>query len=189
MDRVVVLRGGDSRESEISLMSGKAVEKALKKRGYDIISLDPSAKSFFKRLLSLRPTFVFIALHGGKGEDGSIQGFLEVLGIPYTGSGPLASALAMNKAFSKKLFISASLPTPEFVLLTKLQESYFSVSSLREKSYAGVKNRSGHGVRKDERRFLPRADFHAGEIKRPAEHFSEQSHFLYPIFIFFINPW
>ena len=118
-EKIVVLKGGDSPEREISLMSGKAVEKALKKRGYDIISLDPSTKNFFKRLLSLRPTFVFIALHGGKGEDGSIQGFLDVLGIPYTGSGPLASALAMNKAFSKKLFISASLPTPEFILLDK----------------------------------------------------------------------
>ena len=113
MKRIVVLKGGDSPEREISLRSGVAVEEALKEKGFRVSGLDPK-RDFLKPLLKEKPYCVFIALHGGAGEDGTIQAFLETLKIPYTGSPPLASALAINKLFAKKIFLYHKLPTPEF---------------------------------------------------------------------------
>ena len=111
--KIIVLKGGNSQEREISLKSGAAVEDALKKDGYKVTALDPK-KSSLKLFLKEKPYCVFIALHGGAGEDGTIQGFLETLKIPYTGSPPLASALAMNKIFAKEIFSAHKLPSAKF---------------------------------------------------------------------------
>jgi len=107
--------GGTSAEREVSLRSGKAVYSALKELGYRTIPIDvgPDICTVIKKK---RIDLAFLALHGGHGENGSIQGMLEVLGIPYTGSGVLASALAMNKEASKQMFLFHKVPVPRFVL-------------------------------------------------------------------------
>jgi D-alanine-D-alanine ligase len=112
--RVAVLLGGRSAEREVSLKSGRAVLAALKSRGVDAHAFDPA-----RRALSGLKRFdrVFIALHGRYGEDGTIQGALELMGIPYTGSGVMASALAMDKWRTKLVWKAAGIPTPNFVLL------------------------------------------------------------------------
>ena len=116
--RIAVLYGGESPEREISLRSGRAVADALKKRGHRVYLLDPVKKNFFRKMLAVRPGCAFIALHGGMGEGGVIQGFLEVMGIPYTGSGVRASALCLNKILTKKVLMQHKLPTPAFVEVT-----------------------------------------------------------------------
>ncbi|MFH2069148.1 MAG: D-alanine--D-alanine ligase [Candidatus Omnitrophota bacterium] len=113
MKTVVVLAGGDSPERKVSLHSGAGVARALKETGFAVKVLDPIKPDFPEKLLDVKNIYaVFIALHGGQGEDGTIQGFLETLGLPYTGSGILASALAMDKIILKQLLISAGLPVP-----------------------------------------------------------------------------
>lgn len=114
--KVGVLCGGMSREREISLRTGAAVIKAVGKLGYECISIDPG-KDAAVRIAEASPDIAFIALHGRYGEDGAIQGTLEILGIPYTGSGVLASAVAMDKIFAKKIFRSSGIPTPDFVVV------------------------------------------------------------------------
>jgi len=110
MKTVVVLAGGDSPEREVSLHSGAGVARALKEAGFAVKVLDPAKPDFPSKLLGVKNVYVvFIALHGGKGEDGTIQGFLKTLELPYTGSGILASGLAMDKILSKQLFVSAGL--------------------------------------------------------------------------------
>lgn len=113
--RVAVLAGGRSSERQISLRSGIAVESALKKSGIDAFLFDTG-----QRLLSeLTPDAVdraFIALHGCGGEDGTIQGMLEMLDIPFTGSGVLASALCMNKVVAKRIWRDCGIATPDFVV-------------------------------------------------------------------------
>lgn len=117
LGRVGVLLGGKSGEREISLMSGGGVLEALLSKGVDAHAFDPGlrcptelAKEKFDR--------IFISLHGRFGEDGTIQGLLELLGLPYTGSGVLASALAIDKIATKQIWISAGLSTPEYEELT-----------------------------------------------------------------------
>ena len=112
--------GGTSAEREISLKTGKAIATALKKKGLEVISIDVG-KDIAKRLLEKRIDLAFIALHGRGGEDGTIQGLLESLGISYTGSGVLASALALNKVQAKKVFKFHGLPIPKFRVLKKGQ--------------------------------------------------------------------
>ncbi|TDR53780.1 D-alanine--D-alanine ligase [Halomonas ventosae] len=114
--RVVVLYGGDSAEREVSLKSGAAVLAALTRSGVDAIGYDP-ADGGLVGLEALAPDRVFIALHGRGGEDGTLQGALELLGIPYTGSGVLASALGMDKQRTKLIWQALGLPTPESVML------------------------------------------------------------------------
>jgi len=116
--KVGVIYGGKSSEREISLKTGKAIADALEKEGYIVKLLDPGKRDFVKELLVSKIEFAFIALHGPGGEDGSMQGFLETLGIPYNGSGILASALAMNKIYSKKMFVSADIKTPKWYVIT-----------------------------------------------------------------------
>ncbi len=113
--KVAVLMGGPSAEREISLISGKAVLAALREKGVDAHAFDPKERDLFdlKREGFAR---VFIALHGRFGEDGTVQGALEVLGIPYTGSGVMASALAMDKWRTKLVWIGAGIPTPRFAI-------------------------------------------------------------------------
>jgi D-alanine-D-alanine ligase len=115
--KVAVLMGGRSAEREISLMSGNGVLKALRSRGVDAHAFDPAERD----LAELRRDGFqrcFIALHGRGGEDGTLQGALEVLGIPYTGSGVMGSAIAMDKWRSKMIWLSAGLPTPRYRILS-----------------------------------------------------------------------
>lgn len=109
---IVVLKGGLSKEREVSLTSGAAVEKALTELGYRVSGVD-AGRDTAARLEELRPDAVFNALHGQYGEDGCVQGLLEVMGIPYTHSGVLASSLAMDKPAAKKIFEAAGLRCPE----------------------------------------------------------------------------
>ena len=109
--RVAVLMGGQSAEREISIRSGRAVWAALIRKGYDAIPLEVDS-SVVARLREVRGQIAFIALHGPGGEDGTIQGLLEVLRIPYTGSGVEACAVAMDKALSKALLEHAGIPVP-----------------------------------------------------------------------------
>ena len=111
MSRVAVLLGGLSSEREVSLRTGRAVCDALRSLGHQVLEID-AGRDVAQRLADAAPDAAFIALHGRYGEDGCIQGVLEVLGIPYTGSGVLASALAMDKAVSKQLFTQAGLSVP-----------------------------------------------------------------------------
>ena len=117
LGRVGVLLGGKSGEREISLMSGGGVLEALLSKGVDAHAFDPGLRCP-SELVKEKFDRVFISLHGRYGEDGTIQGLLELLGLPYTGSGVLASALAVDKIATKQMWISAGLSTPEFEELT-----------------------------------------------------------------------
>src|SRR3981081_2005423 len=114
--KVAVLMGGPSSEREISFLSGNAVLAALKSRGVDAHAFDPAERPVFdlKRDGFAR---AFIALHGRFGEDGTVQGALEVLGIPYTGSGVMGSALAMDKWRTKLVWDASGIPTPRFAMV------------------------------------------------------------------------
>lgn len=112
--KVAVLMGGHSGERDISLNSGLRVLKALQRQGVDAQAFDPAARPLNELAAFDR---AFIALHGRNGEDGTIQGALELMGIPYTGSGVMASALGMDKWRAKLLWSSVGLPTPEFAML------------------------------------------------------------------------
>lgn len=118
LTKVLVLRGGTSEEREVSLRSGKAVFDALQARGYNVQDLDFTKESL-PQIISIAPDVVFIALHGKNGEDGTVQGFLDLLGIPYTGSGIAASAIGMNKILTKKYLVYEEIPTSEFVIIDK----------------------------------------------------------------------
>ncbi|MCW5698985.1 MAG: D-alanine--D-alanine ligase [Rhodospirillales bacterium] len=112
--RVAVLMGGWSAEREVSLVSGAACANGLRSAGYDVAVIDLQRDmSTLLTALTPRPDVVFNALHGRYGEDGCIQGLLNILGIPYTHSGVLASALAMDKPMAKRLFADAGIPVPE----------------------------------------------------------------------------
>lgn len=114
--KVAVLMGGSSAEREISLMSGQGVLQALRSQGVDAHAFDPAERE----LLALKAegfARCFIALHGRHGEDGTVQGALELLGIAYTGSGVMASAMAIDKVMTKRLWLSEGLPTPRYVVL------------------------------------------------------------------------
>ena len=116
--KVGVLLGGLSAEREISLMTGTAVCQALRERGYEVTPIEVEASGIW--MTQVRETdVVFIALHGKFGEDGAVQGVLELLGVPYTGSGVLASALAMNKPMAKRVWHTYGLPTPPWQLIDK----------------------------------------------------------------------
>ncbi|WP_306006904.1 D-alanine--D-alanine ligase [Aquicoccus porphyridii] len=113
--KVVVLMGGPSAEREVSLATGKGCGEALRSEGFDVVELD-AGRDLVARLDEIRPDVVFNALHGRWGEDGCVQGMLEWLGLPYTHSGVLASALAMDKQRSKEVYRAAGLPVVESVL-------------------------------------------------------------------------
>lgn len=112
--RVGVLLGGWGEEREISVKTGEAIATALEKRGHQVTRLEVggAGPGLDQQLRAANLDVAFLALHGRMGEDGKVQGLLEVMGIPYTGSGVLASALAMNKSFAKKLFRQHNLATP-----------------------------------------------------------------------------
>lgn len=120
MGRVGVLYGGNSAEREVSIMSGTGVHAALVSQGVDAHLFDTGARSLGE-LADAKFDRVFIALHGRFGEDGTIQGALELLGLPYTGSGPMASSLAMDKIMTKRVWLEAGLPTPGYAALVDEQ--------------------------------------------------------------------
>lgn len=128
--KVAVLMGGRSAEREISLMSGHAVLKALVSKGVDAHAFDPAEKDL---LLLKAENFdrCFIALHGRYGEDGTIQGVLEILGIPYTGSGVMASSIAMNKIMTKNIWQAKGLPTPAWFEVASVEETLNAFETLR----------------------------------------------------------
>ena len=117
LGKVAVLMGGPSAEREISLISGRAVLAALRSKGVDAHAFDPAEREIFelKREGFAR---VFIALHGRFGEDGTVQGALEVMRVPYTGSGVMASALSMDKWRTKLVWDASGIPTPKFAMVT-----------------------------------------------------------------------
>ena len=113
--KVAVLMGGLSAEREVSLVSGQACVAALRATGYNVVEIDAGA-DLCQRLEAAAPDLVFNALHGRWGEDGAVQGLLEWMRVPYTHSGVLASALAMDKTRSKEVFLAAGLPVAEGLL-------------------------------------------------------------------------
>ena len=127
--RVAVLMGGSSAEREISLLSGNAVLAALRERGVDAHAFDPSERSLFD-LVNAKFDRAFIALHGRFGEDGTVQGALETLKIPYTGSGVMASALAMDKWRTKLVWLATGVPTPRFRVVSEMTDWWSVVAEL-----------------------------------------------------------
>ena len=127
--RVAVLFGGKSAEREVSLKSGNAVLSALQAGGVDAFGIDVG-DDFLQRLASEKIDRAFIVLHGRGGEDGSMQGLLECAGIPYTGSGILASALAMDKLRTKQVWQSLGLPTPRHAALTSPEDCRAAAAEL-----------------------------------------------------------
>jgi D-alanine-D-alanine ligase len=119
--RVAVLLGGDSSEREISLLSGNAVLAGLVRRGVDAHAFDPKARAL-SHLIDARFDRVWIALHGPGGEDGTLQGALEFLGVPYTGSGVMGSAIGMDKLATKRLAASIGVATADFVVLNGVDD-------------------------------------------------------------------
>ena len=113
MSRVAVLKGGRSLERQVSLKSGARVAEALARLGHEVVSIDVGA-DLVERLLAERPELAFIALHGRDGEDGTVQELLEVMGIPYTGSGVSACIRAADKILAKHAMLDHGIPTPDF---------------------------------------------------------------------------
>ena len=128
--RVAVMLGGDSSEREISLLTGNAVLEALKRRGVDAHGFDPRDVALTE-LTAQRFARVWIALHGPGGEDGTLQGALEYLGVPYTGSGVMGSAIGMDKLRTKRLALSCGVPTADFVVLRGPQDFALALERLQ----------------------------------------------------------
>jgi len=129
LGKVAVLFGGSSAEREISIMSGTGVLEALRSRGVDAHPFDPADRD----LAELRRegfARCFVALHGRHGEDGTVQGALELLGIPYTGSGVMASSVAMDKVMTKRIWQADGLPTPRYVRLAFDQQSREQINAV-----------------------------------------------------------
>ena len=113
VSRVAVLKGGRSLERQVSLRSGARVEDALARLGHEVVAIDVGL-DLIQRLRDVRPEVAFIAMHGRDGEDGTVQELLEILDVPYTGSGVLSCVRSMDKVLAKHLMIEAGIPTPEF---------------------------------------------------------------------------
>ncbi len=145
MTTVAVLLGGRSSEREVSLISGSNCAKALREEGFDVVEIDPSVGDFPAVLQAAKPDVVFNALHGRFGEDGTVQGLLELLCIPYTHSGVLASALAMHKARAKDVYVAAGVPVAKSIVVDRnaaaaahLMEPPYVVKPVNEGSSVGV---------------------------------------------------
>ena len=159
--KVAVLMGGTSAERQVSLMSGNGVLAALKSQGVDAHAFDPAERELVELK---REGFerVFIALHGRHGEDGTVQGALELLGIPYTGSGVMASAIAMDKVMTKRVWVAEGLPTPRWLWLAPDRQAREDVIAVpdelglplivkppREGSSIGITNVQGYSQMAD----------------------------------------
>lgn len=130
--KVAVLMGGRSAEREISLMSGRGVLQALRSQGIDAHAFDPAERDM-SELKKDDFARCFITLHGRFGEDGTVQGALEMLGIPYTGSGVMASSMAIDKVMTKRVLLAENLPTPRYALLRQGTYSPAQVAALPDK--------------------------------------------------------
>ncbi|MBL8951298.1 MAG: D-alanine--D-alanine ligase [Myxococcaceae bacterium] len=120
--RIGVLLGGMSSERDVSLKSGAAIAKALREAAYTVVEIDVQ-RDLPQRLLAEKIDVAFIALHGRYGEDGSVQGLLESMFIPYTGSGVLASSVGMEKVFTKQVFVARGIPTPKHVVFETVDQA------------------------------------------------------------------
>ena len=127
-----MLMGGPSAEREISLLTGKAIARALTDKGYKAVEIDLD-ENIVDNLKTSRCELVFIALHGSPGEDGTIQGFLDILGMPYAGSGVLASAVGMDKIRSKMLFSALGIPAPFHIPVSHVELNGSSTTQLIER--------------------------------------------------------
>jgi D-alanine-D-alanine ligase len=127
--KIAVLMGGRSLERSVSLKSGRRVARALKERGYEVLELDVD-ETLVPTLMSEKPDLVFISLHGKGGEDGTVQELLEILGIPYTGPGPLPSIIGFNKVLSKELFLANEIPTPRYYTVSSSTLEEMGASNL-----------------------------------------------------------
>jgi D-alanine-D-alanine ligase len=143
--RVAVLLGGRSAEREVSLTSGHGCARALREEGFDAVEIDPRESDLAAQINAAKPDVVFNALHGRWGEDGCVQGLLELLAIPYTHSGVLASALAMHKQRAKDVFRAAGLPLVKSIVADRraaaaghLMEPPYVVKPVNEGSSVGV---------------------------------------------------
>ncbi|MFN5940519.1 MAG: D-alanine--D-alanine ligase [Polaromonas sp.] len=130
--KVAVLMGGQSAEREVSLMSGQGVLTALLSRGVDAHAFDPAQRPMCE-LKTARFDRCFIALHGRFGEDGTVQGALELMGIPYTGSGVMASSMAIDKVMTKRVLVAVGVPMPQHVLLRRGAYAALDVQKALEK--------------------------------------------------------
>ena len=142
--RVAVLLGGRSAEREVSLSSGAGCAKALRAEGFDVVEVDPG-DNLAQQLIDAKPDVVFNALHGRFGEDGTVQGLLELLRMPYTHSGVLASSLAMHKQKTKDIYRAAGLPIVKSIVVDRreaaaahLMEPPYVVKPVNEGSSVGV---------------------------------------------------
>ena len=117
LKKIGVILGGNSTEREISLKSGEAIYNSLIRNGYQVHKIDPKTDDIYQTINNNNIELIFIALHGQGGEDGTIQGMLEIMGIPYTGSGVLASALTMNKIYTQSILRDNNILVPEFITL------------------------------------------------------------------------
>jgi len=145
MTKIAVLLGGRSAEREISLVSGKGCAGALRDEGFEAVEIDPSTSDLAAQLNAAGPDVVFNALHGRWGEDGCVQGLLELMQIPYTHSGVLASALAMHKQRAKDVYAAAGLPIVKSIVVDRkaaakehLMEPPYVVKPVNEGSSVGV---------------------------------------------------
>jgi D-alanine-D-alanine ligase len=146
--RVAVLGGGFSKEREVSLVSGAAAARALEAKGFDVTVIDPprDIAALATTITAAKPDVVFNALHGRFGEDGCIQGILDMMRIPYTHSGRLASAVAMDKPAAKRMFAAAGIPVAEERIVTRreaeqgdVMERPYVLKPVNEGSSVGVK--------------------------------------------------
>ena len=129
LGKVAVLMGGSSAEREISIMSGTGVLQALRSRGVDAHAFDPAQRDL-SELRREGYARCFIALHGRFGEDGTVQGALELLGIPYTGSGVMASSIAIDKVMTKRVWLAEGLPTPQWRRVSSVEATRAAFSAL-----------------------------------------------------------
>ena len=128
-EKVAVLYGGNSAERDVSLKSGQAIAKGLEEAGFTVVLIDTKTVPLTD-LLAKKIDRVFIALHGRGGEDGCLQGALEYLGIPYTGSNVLGSSLSMDKVRSKQIFKACDIPTAPFTVVNKADFATLSLESI-----------------------------------------------------------
>src|ERR1700743_456669 len=141
--KVAVLLGGLSAEREVSLSSGAGCAKALREEGFDVVEIDPKTSDLAAQLNTAKPDVVFNALHGRWGEDGCVQGLLEILRIPYTHSGALASAVAMHKQRTKDVYRAAGLPVVKSIVVDRREAA---ARHLMEPPYVVKRGNEGSSV-------------------------------------------
>lgn len=138
INKIAVILGGTSSEREISLKSGDAVFKSLVRNGYKAFKVDPMHEDLHDRLREESPELAFIVLHGQGGEDGTVQGLLDLMGVPYTGSGVLASALTMNKIYTQTVLKANGILVPEFFSIGRLEAEELGTEGVARRIREGM---------------------------------------------------